>query len=132
MTNKVLTHLGSAFKLTVFSFTFFCVVSVGQQRQKIGGNPHKEWPIFWKTFRQRVLDKDSIGVANLVAYPFVDANTIYKGNATLTATNREEFLANYSQLFLPHTIATIKNNKYRTYNSKGFVEMGGDQLKKGE
>lgn len=119
-------------KKIITAAALLCLTYNIQAQQKIAGNSQAVWKIFWQTFKQRVLAHDSIAVANMVAYPFTDGNTVYKGNDGFTSNTHNAFLKNYSQIFTPHVIEAIKNDTYRTFAPGKFVESGGDQIKKGE
>ena len=118
----------------IFLAMLFTTSVIAQDRkpQKLIGRTHEHFTLFWKDFKKAVLADDSVKLSTLIKYPFEDANSIYRGDNTLTCVNESDFLMNYSALFPPHVKEAIKNNKYRGFNTNFSEESGGDRITKGQ
>ena len=116
----------------VFSISIPALPAQDRKPPKLIGRTHEHFNLFWKDFKKAVLANDSIKLSTMISYPFIDANTIYRGDHTLTCVNEGDFLSNYNALFPPHVKEAVKNDKYRGYKININANSDYDVITKGQ
>jgi hypothetical protein len=77
----------------------------------------KKFEVFWDQFSQAVLQRDTLTITHLIAFPFRDFYLdIYNPQESLTSNDFNEFMRKYDLIFDPFVVTAIKNKKIRGFD----------------